>query len=340
MENLVWLVKSIKFPCVLLHEDRPVFQNELFSAHISHVDILPEGVLYPYLFKEDDGKCVLIETRLGKKISITPRLSNVGKNENLKILTLVDERNELAGINIDHMESGRFVALGQLASSIAHEINNPLTVVLAKVHLVEKLLGTLAIDQAETSKKVQDALGKAKGSIVRISKVIKGMRSLARDGRLDDFQEVDVAALVTETVELCQERIKENGIILEVNVADHMFVNARPYQIVQVLINLINNAIDALNGQAIGRILVKTYSNNSSAVVIQVQDSGPGVKPGYENMVMEPFFTTKAAGVGTGLGLSISRQIIFSHNGKIRLNTEISNSCFEIELPLIERRVA
>ncbi|NUN06207.1 MAG: GHKL domain-containing protein [Bdellovibrio sp.] len=339
MENLIWLVKSIKFPSVLLHEDRPVFQNELFSAHISHIDILPEGVLYPYLFKVDDAKPVLIETRLGKKISITPRLSSVGKNENLKILTLVDDGNELAGINVDHMESGRFVALGQLASSIAHEINNPLTVVLAKVHLVEKLLGSFVLEQAETGKKVQDALGKAKGSIVRISKVIKGMRSLARDGRLDDFQEVDVAALITETVELCQERIKENGIILDVNIADSFFVSARPYQIVQVLINLINNAIDALSGQAIGRILVKAYGIGP-AVVIQVQDSGPGVKPGYESMVMEPFFTTKAAGVGTGLGLSISRQIIFSHNGKIRLNTEISNSCFEIELPLIERRVA
>lgn len=338
MDDIISILKSMKFPSILLREDLPLFQNELFSAHINESDIKPDGVLYPFIVAERPAAEVQLVTRLGKVIVATPKLLAIGNNENLKILTLVDKSNELAQISIEQMESGRFVALGQLASGIAHEINNPLTVVLAKVHLVEKLAAAKDIGP-EVQERIKDALGKAKDSVVRISKVIKGLRSLSRDGRLDDFQDTDMAEVINETIELCQERLKANGVILELEVQSNLLVSARPYQIVQVLINLINNAIDAMSDQGIGRIFIKVF-NQGSAVIVQVRDSGPGVKPGYEHMIMEPFFTTKTAGVGTGLGLSISRQIIFSHNGKLSLNTQVSKSCFEIELPLIERRAA
>lgn len=338
MENIIDLVKTIRFPSVLIKQGQPIFQNELFSIYFDVGQLEPSGSLHSYLALDTCETKVVLPTRHGKTVAVTLNYCNIGKNEDLRILTLIDDKEELTKFSVDQMESGRFVALGQLAGGIAHEINNPLTVVLSKLHLVERLTSGPEIS-SEATAKIKDSVEKARSSVMRISKVIKGLRSLSRDGRADDFQVTNIADVITETVELCQERIKENGIILDLEIDRDLFVRVRPYQIVQVLINLVNNAIDALEGQNLGKILIKVLRIGDE-VVLRVSDSGPGVKEGHESMVMEPFFTTKPAGVGTGLGLSISRQIVFSHGGRISLNREVSASCFEIQLPINERRAA
>lgn len=224
------------------------------------------------------------------------------------------------------LHASRLAALGEMASGIAHEINNPLTVILARASLLEMRLEDPAL---------QDSVKKIQHHAQRISKITRGLRYFSRDESNDPMTEFALNEIVEDSIAISSERSKSNGIRIYSEIENDLRGFGRGYQISQILINLLNNANDAVSQVPFGEIHVSA-KRADNALVIRVWDNGPGVPAAIERKIMSPFFTTKEGGKGTGLGLSISLGIAKSHGGELKLNRSVAASCFEFTLPAPE----
>ncbi len=229
------------------------------------------------------------------------------------------------------MESSKLAALGEMAGGICHEINNPLAIIQGRVgHLTD-----LAKRNALNSSIVLEYSEKVSAVIFRISKIIKGLRSFARDGDSDPFEPAKVRSIVLDTLDFCQEKMKTNGVVLEVGViSPDLSIKCRPVQVSQVLLNLLNNAFDAVLGLDEKWIRIDVVDRGEFAE-IRIKDSGARISPEVQEKLFQPFFTTKPVGQGTGLGLSISTGIANAHHGSLKLDGSSQNTCFVLQLPKV-----
>ncbi len=243
---------------------------------------------------------------------------------------MLDEREKMQR-EIRHKT--QLVGLGELASGIAHEINNPLTVSLLSLDKLQKRYS----DKIQENPDIEKLIAKIYANTRRISLIVSGMKSLSKNVDPSERALIDMTKLVNETIELYRERVRDNDIQLNTSLGESntylSFVNET--QISQVLVNLLNNAIDAVSGNIDRRIFIR-ISSDDRLMYIEVGDNGPGVPDNIQDKVMQPFFTTKGSQKGTGLGLSISNEIIEHHNGKLSF-TRISKDAeiytvFKIEL--------
>jgi two-component system NtrC family sensor kinase len=213
-------------------------------------------------------------------------------------------------------------AVGQLAGGVAHEINNPLGGILAFAQLMSRDADRTPDDQ-ENLRLITDAA-------VRAKKIVESLLHFSRRPR-EEKEHVDLAKVVDEALFLLQSQLK-SGRIEVVRDYQPAVATANANQVQQIVVNLVVNAIQAMNGE--GRIVVSTGAAGAGHVKLQVADTGPGMKPDVARRVFEPFFTTKAEGQGTGLGLSICYQIAEEHGGSIRLERAPERgACFVLELP-------
>lgn len=227
------------------------------------------------------------------------------------------------------VQSSKMSALGEMASGIAHEINNPLAIIQARANVLKEL----AEENKASPELVIHAADSIEKTVMRISNIIKGLRSFARDGNNDPFEPNSLASLISDTLELCKERFKNQGVDLQVGpVPTELQINCRPSQISQVLLNILNNAYDAVSNAPEKWVRIEVREVESW-IEIHVSDSGPGIPQEYIDKILQPFFTTKPVGKGTGLGLSISRGILSSHGGAIAVNTHDCHTTFIIQLP-------
>lgn len=230
-------------------------------------------------------------------------------------------------------EAGRLAALGEMAGSIAHEINNPLTIIVGKSQHLALSLEAVPPDVARARGDVE----KIHAASVRIARIVAGLRTLGRDATGEKFQYENAGAIVQQVVDLCRERLSGAGVELDVSTPTESFdVRCRPTQVGQVLLNLLNNAFDALEGAAEPRIRVACRLEDGPpfrAVVFEVCDDGPGIPSGLVERAFTPFFTTKPPGKGTGLGLSLSRRIAESHGGTLDYARREGWTCFSLRLP-------
>jgi PAS domain S-box-containing protein len=228
--------------------------------------------------------------------------------------------------------SARLSSVGVMAAGIAHEINNPLAVIQRRAEQIVE-----GLDEKEVNPVlIRNYAEKIVGFSRRISKIIRSLKSMSRDGEHDAFEPAPIRALIDDCLELCREKFRNHGVDLQVDLPEsELLVECRSAQVAQVLLNLINNAFDAvesLPGTATKWVRVGVARENGE-VVIRVADSGAGIPLELRRKVGIPFFTTKEAGKGTGLGLSVSRQIMQLHHGSLKLDPSSPSTCFVIRLP-------
>jgi C4-dicarboxylate-specific signal transduction histidine kinase len=228
------------------------------------------------------------------------------------------------------VHSAKISALGELAGSIAHEINNPLALIIGHCNMAQRRLrsGESTIEPLETDlAKIHDMAG-------RIGKIIKGLLSFSRDGQDDPFDFHGVNAILEDAMELCAERARHQRIDFTVRLLESdIEIECRSTQIAQVLVNLVNNSRDAIEGTPSPWIRVEARLAGEK-VEISVTDSGPGIPAEVREKLATPFFSTKTAGKGTGLGLSISRGIVEAHQGKLLIDADAPNTRFVLVLPV------
>jgi C4-dicarboxylate-specific signal transduction histidine kinase len=165
----------------------------------------------------------------------------------------------------------------------------------------------------------------------RISIIIRGLRAFSRQADKDPFKAASVSGIIQDTLSFCREKMRHEGVELVVDVSADVEIECRSVQISQVLLNLLNNANDAVRDLESRQIRISTFEAEESAV-IQVEDTGSGVPENITTRIFEPFFTTKEVGQGTGLGLSIAKGIVDEHHGEIYVDKN-HRSRFTIRLP-------
>jgi two-component system sensor histidine kinase DctS len=226
--------------------------------------------------------------------------------------------------------SAKFAALGEMAGGIAHEINTPLAIIQG---LADELL-----DQVEAGELDLPAMTRVNqrisATVARVARIISGLRAFARDGARDAPCAVTLRSLVADTLGLCGENLKVRRIELRVEEgnAAEIPVVCRSTQIVQILLNLLNNARDAVADAPTRSILLRMAADDVNAE-LRVIDSGPGVPRELRDRIMEPFFTTKPVGRGTGIGLSIARSLAEDNGGMLVLDDSEPATCFVLRLP-------
>jgi C4-dicarboxylate-specific signal transduction histidine kinase len=226
--------------------------------------------------------------------------------------------------------AARLASLGEMAGGIAHEINNPLAVIVANSELIISMCKKGPVDGDLLIKRME----KITSMTMRVSKIIKGLRTFARDGEGDPFSLVKVSQLIEETLDLCKESFSKQNIALKIsNYNQELAIECRATQIGQILMNLLNNSRDAIESSPVKEIEI-SVKELGSEIMISISDSGPGIPPELRNKILQPFFTTKGVGKGTGLGLSISQGIATTHQGQLRLNESSQKTEFQLILPI------
>jgi len=230
---------------------------------------------------------------------------------------------ELAHVN-------RVTTMGQLAASIAHELNQPLTAAVTNAHAALRWLGLQPANLAEA----REALASIVDDGKRAGDVIGRMRALIKKAppRKDGL---DINEVILGVCALTRGELAKNGVSLQTQLADGLpLTQGDRVQLQQVMLNLIMNAIEAMSAVSHGsrELLIGTSTDASGTVRITVQDSGPGLNPETFDRLFDPFYTTKANGMG--MGLSICRSIVEAHDGRIWASpTAGSGSTFHFILP-------
>ncbi|RYZ65296.1 MAG: GHKL domain-containing protein, partial [Proteobacteria bacterium] len=226
-------------------------------------------------------------------------------------------------------EGSRLVALEEMSSGIAHEINNPLAIVLGRAELLlEKIERAGTLDPATAVNDLKTIVKTSR----RMATIVTGLRTFARDASQEPFQQSRVQDVIEDTIALCGARFRERDIELKLEI-ENTDLHCRPVQISQILVNLLNNAYDAISNNEGDRwIAVKTTASDSG-VLISVTDSGHGIPKQVAEKMMQPFFTTKETGKGMGLGLSISCGLAESHHGSLKIDGSSTNTKFDLFIP-------
>ncbi len=244
------------------------------------------------------------------------------------------------------VHSEKLAAIGQIASSVAHEINNPASWVLASLDVIRLRLAELraplispapleasrgrllsALGEAETF------LADAQDGMTRIRGVTGDLRTFSRaDG--DSVEPLHLDEVVRSACNLSRAALRHRASI-SLSLQSDAVVSGNRGRLGQVVTNLLLNAVQALPEQGPAEIRVETRAQGDTAL-LAVEDSGPGVPEALRGRVFEPFFTTKPAGLGTGLGLSLVAEIVQRHGGKVEVRDgSLRGARFEVRLPRV-----
>lgn len=237
---------------------------------------------------------------------------------------------ELDTQKMKSLNTAKMAALGEMAAGIAHEVNNPLAIILGHAQSIRRKLGPMI----EIQELIENHIHRIEETVQRVSKIVKSLRTFAREGDHDPFTAVPLSRVIDDALDLCRTKAKLSGI--EIQVDDQhpgLVAECREVQVGQVLINLLNNAIDAI-AKSDDKWVRVTIEQVHIYAIITVTDSGPGIPPEIQQKLMQPFFTTKEVGKGTGLGLSLSKGIMEAHKGTLEYDVNSPTTAFKIILPL------
>jgi len=249
-----------------------------------------------------------------------------GTNLPVQAILLEQDITEKRRLEADLVQSEKLAAVGQLAAGVAHEINNPLAAIIANAQMLMRDLPTQQEEALESVRLIEQAG-------VRASQVVRNLLNFARKEQFE-FAMTDVNHTILEAMSFLQHEFISHPIQLRYDLAaDLPLVKASRDHLQGVWINIVMNAIDALDNRA-GEISIGTQLV-SDELKVTIADSGKGIPPDRVSRIFEPFFTTKSAGHGTGLGLSVCHRIIKQHGGSIQVESQLGvGTRLNIFLPL------
>jgi nitrogen-specific signal transduction histidine kinase len=243
------------------------------------------------------------------------------------------------------LQTDRLIALGTLAAGVAHEVNNPLTYVLANLDLVARSLRARAddcraaavVNGSEIAAKLDDlavALGAAQQGADRVRAIVRDLTTFARTGT-QHRSLLDVRSVLKPVINLVWNEIRHRARFVR-DFQDVPLVDANEARLGQVFVNLLLNAVQAIpEGRADeNEIVVKTFTDEAGRAVVEIRDTGSGIPADVVGHIFEPFFTTKPVGHGTGLGLSICHGAIAALGGEISVQSAPgTGSAFRVAIP-------
>ncbi len=224
------------------------------------------------------------------------------------------------------LHASKLATLGEMSAGVAHEINNPLAIISGNLSLIERY-----VHQPE---KLKSKLTSMERSVFRISKIVSGLRKFSRTSSEPHYLPERLSSIVSEFRPILDVSTRPLTIPIEIELQSESQILCDETEINQVLVNLVNNAMDAVKPLPEKWVKLKVYDEGDQ-VVLQIKDSGTGIPREVEEKIFQPFFTTKPIGEGTGLGLSISKGILDQHHAKLSLNRADQNTCFEVRFDRI-----
>jgi signal transduction histidine kinase len=222
----------------------------------------------------------------------------------------------------------KFSALGEMTMGIAHEMNNPLGIIL---HRANHLRTQVLQNNIEKESLVRN-LDHIQATSENMTKIIRSLKNYSVDNKNEEFSTVNLINIVEETLSYCKDRMRLHSIDLILDKVPDVMIQCRTTQIAQVILNLLNNAFDAVVGLEEKWIKI-SFNQKVNSIEILVTDSGPGIPFHIRKKMMQPFFTTKTT-ASTGLGLSIAMNIVEGHNGKLSYEEQSGHTTLKVELPL------
>jgi two-component system NtrC family sensor kinase len=252
------------------------------------------------------------------------RLKDTVSSLELAITNLHDKQGQL-------VEAEKLASLGRIAAGVAHEINNPLAIINEKAGLMQDVLQVSSDFEHKTTLLAQ--LEGITGSINRCRTITHRLLGFAR--RMDvTIEPLNLNEAIRETIAFLNSDIYTKSARLDLNLAEDLpVIRSDKIQLEQVFLNLIKNAVDAINEG--GEITVTTSRKDAEAVQVFISDNGPGIAKDKLKQIFEPFFTTKERGKGTGLGLFVSHAILRKLGGKILVQSETGKgTTFILDIPI------
>lgn len=221
----------------------------------------------------------------------------------------------------------KFAALGEMSAGLAHEINNPLAIIRGSSEILLKIKVTS--DENIFHKN----LNRINFMTERISKIILGLRTYARDGQKNERTEILANKLIDDLNVFCSEKFKNYGIDFQIDfLTDQLSIHGNFVRLSQVLLNLLNNAFDVVKNTDNPWIKI-VIDTNDTHLIFKVINSGERISSDLAEKIFTPFFTTKNPGSGTGMGLSIAKSIVTEHDGQLFVNLKEPQTCFIFTVP-------
>ncbi|MFT6071371.1 MAG: PAS domain S-box-containing protein [Bacteriovoracaceae bacterium] len=295
-------------------ESRPIIEEAVKQA-------MNKGVPYSLELqaKTAKGNVIWVHTngkanyKEGKIISLSGTIQDINDKKKAE-LNYEEER-------IKNVHSSKLASLGEMSAGIAHEINNPLAIISGCVTILQK--------REQTPEQLQSRIESIEKSTERIARIVASLKKFSRFGDKQDYTPHKLSSIVKESLILTEIKAKRHDVELTCEIESDALILCDEVEIEQVLINLVNNACDAVKDLEERWIKIE-LKEKKSLLSLTITDSGKGIPEEQASKMFDPFYTSKVVGEGTGLGLSITASILNQHNAIIKVNRSCPNTQFII----------
>ncbi|WP_331691874.1 ATP-binding protein [Pseudomonas sp. ZY71] len=256
------------------------------------------------------------------------RLSRIRQRNREELEQLVEERTrDLRTAQDGLVQSAKLAALGQMSAALAHEINQPLTAQRMQLATLRLLLDHGRVDDAYKALKPVDDM------LTRMAALTGHLKTFARKSPSGLRERLDLATVVDQSLQLLDARLRDEQVSLVLHLTRPAWVRGDAIRLEQVLINLLRNALDAMQGKACKRLEIRLEADEQ-LWRLSVSDNGGGIAEDHLGQVFDPFFTTKPVGDGLGLGLAVSFAIVHESGGRLSAENGDSGAVFSLTLPI------